>query len=156
MGKLSANEILGGFTDSLDIDYTDFSIANAGVIADDTDKTFTYVIPAGYAVTDVAARVITAFDDSGSGDELDVIVGDGTDPDGFLTILQLHTDGTVATFARNTGAYIDNENGKTYVTADTIDIAFSPNTSTGQSYTVNELTAGKIRFMFNLVNLNAS
>lgn len=156
MGKLSANEILGGFTDSLDIDFNDFSVANAGVIADDTDKTFTYVIPAGYAVTDASATVITGFNDSGGGDELDVIVGDGTDPDGFLTILQLHVDGTVATFARNTGAYLDNENGKTYTSADTIDITFSPNTSTGQSYTVNELTAGKIRFMFNLVNLNAS
>lgn len=155
MPKLFSQEAINGFTDYLDIDYSDFSIANAGVIADDTDKTFTYVIPAGYAVVGAAANVITGFNDSGGGDELDVIVGDGTDPDGFLTILQLHVDGTVASFAMNTGAYIDNENAKVYTTADTIDIAFSPNTSTGQSYTVNELTAGKIRFMFKLVNLNA-
>lgn len=154
MPKLSAQEAINGFSDYLDIDYNDFSVANAGVIADDTDKTFAYVIPAGYAVTDAAAQVITGFNDSGGGDELDVIVGDGTDPDGFLTILQLHVDGTVATYACDTGAYIDNENAKVYTTADTIDITFSPNTSTGQSYTVNELTAGKVRFFFKLVRLS--
>ena len=141
------------WTDEIVIGYEDFSVANAGTIADDTDKTFAYAIPAGYMVTDACANVITAFNDSGGGDELDVIVGDGTDPDGFLTILQLHTDGTVATQAANTGAYIDNENGKVYTSADTIDIVFSPNTSTGQSYSVNELTAGKIKFKFRIVSL---
>jgi hypothetical protein len=153
MGKTSISEIASGFTDELVLDYNDFSVANAGTIADDTDKTFTYVIPAGTAVVAASASVEVAFNDSGGGDELDVIVGDGTDPDGFLTILQLHTDGTVATYAYNTGAYIDNENGKVYTTADTIDITFSPNTSTGQSYSVNELTAGRIKFKFRLVNL---
>jgi hypothetical protein len=154
MGKLSSNEIAGGFTDELVIGYEDFSVANAGTIADDTDKTFTYVIPAGTQVVGCSAAVITAFNDSGGGDELDVLVGDGADPDGYLTILQLHTDGTVATYAYNSGALLDNENGKTYTVADTIDIVFSPNTSTGQSYSLNELTAGRIKFKFQLLDLN--
>jgi hypothetical protein len=96
---------------------------------------------------------MTAFDDSGGGDELNVIVGDGTDDDGFLTTAALHVDQTEITFVADTGAYIDNENGKVYTVADTIDLKFIPNVSTGTDYSLNELTAGQVKFKFRLVSL---
>ena len=152
MGKLSIQEVSGGFTDDLVIGYEDFSVANAGTLADNATKTFTYNVPAGYDVNRVSAYLETAFDDSGGGDELNVIVGDGTDDDGFLTTAALHADQTEITYVLNTGAYMDNENGKLYTTADTIDIKFIPNVSTGTDYSLNELTAGKVKFKFELIN----
>ena len=58
------------------------------------------------------------------------------------------------TYAANTGAYIDNENGKVYTAADTIDIKFTPDVSTGTDYSLNELTAGEIKFKFEICDLN--
>ncbi len=154
MGKTSLNEIAGGFTDDFIVEWQDFSVDNAGTLADNTAKTFTYVIPAGTAVVSASAYLIEAFNDSGGGDELNVIVGDGTDDDGFLASAALHDDQSQITYVWNTGAYLDNENGKAYTTADTIDIKFTPNISTGTDYSLNELTAGKIKFKFCLVDLN--
>lgn len=154
MSKLTVNESAFGMTDELVIDFAAFSVANAGVLADNATKTFTYVIPAGTMVTDVSAYLMTAFDDSGGGDELNVIVGDGTDDDGFLTTAALHVDQTEITYVADTGAYIDNENGKVYTTADTIDLKFTPNASTGTDYSLNELTAGQVKFKFRLVSLS--
>jgi len=105
-------------------------------------------------VTDVSAYLITAFDDSGGGDELNIIAGDGTDDDGFLTSAAIHADQSEITYVANTGAYIDTENGKVYTVADHIDIKFSPDLTTGTPYSLNELTAGQIKFKFRLVSLN--
>ena len=81
MAKLSNQENVY-FTDELVIKYSDFTQT-----ADDTDQTFTYAVPAGSLVTAASAHLRTAFDDSGSGDELDVIVGvTAGDLDGLLTI----------------------------------------------------------------------
>ena len=85
MGKLTINENPQGFTDELTITFEDFSVANAGTLADDATKTFTYVIPAGSLVTKASAKLVTDFDDSGGGDELNVEVGDGDDPNGYIT-----------------------------------------------------------------------
>lgn len=149
----SIAQAANGWTDEKIIGYEDFSVANAGTLADNTALTFTYDIPAGFMVTAACANLITGFDDSGGGDELNVIVGDGSDDDGFLTTAALHVDQTEITQVANTGAYIDNENGKVYTSADTIDIKFIPNVSTGTDYSLNELTAGKIKFKFRLVSL---
>jgi hypothetical protein len=152
MGKLSVQEVSGGFTDDLVIGYEDFSVANAGTLADNATKTFTYVIPAGYAVSRVSASLEVAFDDSGGGDELTMIAGDGSDDDGFLAAAALHVDQTEITYVLNTGAYMDNENGKLYTVADTIDIKFTPNISTGTDYSLNELTSGRVKLKFELIN----
>lgn len=154
MPKLTINENPGGFTDELTISFEDFSVANAGTLADDATKTFTYAIPAGSLVTKCSAKLVTAFDDSGSGDELNVEVGDGDDPNGYLTSAALHTDQTEITYVANTGALLDNENGKVYTAADTIDILFTPDVSTGTDYSLNELTAGEIKFKFEICDLN--
>jgi len=154
MGKLTINENPQGFTDELTITFEDFSVANAGTLADDATKTFTYVIPAGSLVTKASAKLVTAFNDSGGGDELNVEVGDGDDPNGYITSANLHTDQTTITYVANNGALLDNENGKVYTAADTIDIKFTPDVSTGTDYSLNELTAGEVKFKFEICDLN--
>ena len=149
MAKLSNQENVY-FTDELVIKYSDFTVST-----DDTDQTFTYAVPAGSLVTAASAHLRTAFDDSGAGDELDVIVGvTGGDVDGLLTIAQLHTDSTEITYVANTGALVDNENGTVFTAAGSIAVTFSPNTSTGQSYALSELTAGEIVFRFAIIDLD--
>ena len=149
MAKLSNQENVY-FTDELVIKYSDFTQT-----ADDTAQTFTYTVPAGSLVTAASAHLRTAFDDSGSGDELDVIVGvTGGDVDGLLTIALLHTDGTEISYVANTGALVDNENGTVFAAAGSIALTFTPNASTGQSYALSELTAGEIVFRFAIIDLD--
>lgn len=154
MAKLTINENPQGFTDTLTITFEDFSVANAGTLADRATKTFTYAIPAGSLVTKVSAHLVTAFNDSGSGDDLTLSVGDGSSAVGFLTAADIHVDATEITYVANTGAYIDNENGKIYTTADTIDILFSPDTDNDAPYSLNELTTGEIKLKFEICDLN--
>lgn len=136
------------------ITYTD--IVNAGTYAD--NDTFTFPIPvyAGETVLGVSVKLITAFNDSGGGDELDIEVGDGTDPNGFITLAPLHTDQTEISHITTdngtySGAYLfdgttDNTvNGKFYASDDTIDCLFTPNASTGTDYSLDELTAGEVK-----------
>ena len=154
MAKLTINEATKGFTDELVIDFNDFSVANAGTLADRATKTFTYTIPAGSLVTKCSAKLITAFNDSGSGDDLTITVGDGDDADGYLTDAGINADATEISYVANTGALLDNENGKVYTAADTIDILFSPDTDNDAPYSLNELTAGEIKLKFEICDLN--
>ena len=154
MPKLTVNENSQGFTDELTISFEDFSVANAGTLADRATKTFTYAIPAGSLVTKCSAKLVTAFNDSGSGDDLTIKVGDGSVADGFLLSADIHTDATEISYVANTGGYIDNENGKVYTSADTIDILFSPDTDNDAPYSLNELTAGEIKLKFEICDLN--
>ncbi len=119
-------------------------IVNGGTYADNDTCSFTIAVKAGTMVKDVAVKLVTAFDDSGGGDELNVEVGDGNDDNGYITSAALHTDQSEITYVANTGALSDNENGIVYTAADTIDILFTPNVSTGTDYKLSELTAGEI------------
>jgi len=133
-------------------------------VADNDTATFTIPVNAGEAVETVSVKLITAFDDSGSGDELDVEVGDGSDANGFVTAASLHTDQTEITYVSNTGLYFIGEAGTTdpvnatnhklYTTNDTIDILVTPNISTGTDYNLNELTAGEFKVVVTMVNFN--
>ena len=135
------------------IDWSD--IVAAGTFADNDTATFTIPLFAGEAVEAVAVKLITAFDDSGGGDELNVEVGDGSDADGFITTAALHTDQTEISYVANTGAYFVAEAGTTdpsnatnhklYTSNDTIDILITPNVSTGTDYALSELTAGRFK-----------
>ena len=149
MGATSAQESAAGWTDELTLTWDSFSIANIGVVADDTAYTFTYTIPLGSVVHNCGAELITAFDDSGGGAQLNVIVGDGDDDNGYLSVAALHTDQTEITKVVNTGALLATAS-KAYAAADTIDIKFS---IAGAAYTVNELNAGKVVFRFRIVTV---
>jgi len=122
-------------------------IRNAGTFADNDTATFKIAVDANTEVERVSAYLEQAFDDSGAGDELNVTVGDGADPDGYLTSAQLHTDDTPITSVANTGAFVvggSGARGKVYTSDDTIDILITPNASTGTDYSLNELTQGKL------------
>ena len=154
MGALSNQEAANGWTDQLRITYEDFSVANAGTLADRATYEIQYTIPAGSHVRNVAIRVDTAFNDSGGGDQLDIDVGDDADPDGYLNDLAIHTDDSPITYACNNGALVDGTaNGKVYTAADTIDMLFTPDAATGQAYSLNELTAGDITLLFDIAQI---
>ena len=117
-----------------------------GTFADNDTATFTIPVKAGEEIVRAGVKLVTAFDDSGGGDELNVEVGDGSDANGYITTAALHTDQTEITWVSDTGAYIvggSGARGKLYVADDTIDILITPNVSTGTDYSLNELTAGK-------------
>jgi hypothetical protein len=130
-------------------------IVNGGTFADNDTATLTLPIAAGQAVVGVGVKLITAFTDSGSGDELNVTVGDGTDPDGFVLSAQLHSADTPITYVYNTGAYIDTETSKLYLVAGTVDILITPNVTTGTDYSLDELTAGEFEVKLFLRDLNS-
>jgi hypothetical protein len=136
---LTANEA-GLIKKEIVIDWED--INDAGTYADNDTATFTIDVKAGQMIKDVAVKLVTAFDDSGAGDELNVEVG-ATDVDGYIATAALHTDQTEISYVANTGALLDNENGVVVTADDTIDILITPNVSTGTDYSLNELTAGE-------------
>ncbi len=136
---LTANEA-GLIKKEIVIDWED--INDAGTYADNDTATFTIDVKAGQMIKDVAVKLVTAFDDSGTGDELNVEVG-ATDVDGYIATAALHTDQTEISYVANTGALLDNENGVVVTADDTIDILITPNVSTGTDYSLNELTAGE-------------
>jgi hypothetical protein len=144
MGSLTNQEAANGFTDELRITFEDFSVAKAGTLADRATKTFTYTLPAGSQVRNCAVKLVTAFNDSGSGDDLTITIGDGDDADGYITAADIHVDATEISYVANTGALLDNENGKVYATADTVDVLFSPDTDNDAPYSLNELTTGEV------------
>lgn len=152
MGRLSNQDGANGWTDVLTIDYSDFTVGT-----DDTAQTFTYNVDAGDHVRNVAIYVETAFNDDAGGDELTLTVGDGADADGYITAASsdVHADaGATVTYVANSGALLDNENGKMYTAADTIDIVVTPNASTGQSYALNELNAGRMHILMDIARFS--
>lgn len=126
-------------------------IVNAGTYATDDTATFQIPVLSGEVVTDVSAKLITAFD--GSGDQLNLTAGDGTDPDGFLEAAALHTTQSEITApVWNTGDYFLGEagttdpenvtNGKLYSSDDTIDFLFDG--TAGAAIDLDDLTAGEV------------
>lgn len=126
------------------IDWSD--IVSIGTFADNDTATFTIPVKAGEEIIRAGVKLVTAFDDSGSGDELNVEVGDGSDANGYITSAALHTDQSEISWVSDTGAYIvggSGARGKLYTADDTVDILITPNVSTGTDYSLNELTQGK-------------
>lgn len=153
MPKFTENAHQSGYTDYYEVDFNDLTNTT-----DDASQTFTYAVKAGQEVRNVAVKLITAFDDSGGGDELDITIG-STDVDGYITAASspIHTDQTEITYIQDTGAYViggSGARGFLYTADDTIDIVFTPNRATGQSYSLSECTAGKVRILFNIADTN--
>jgi hypothetical protein len=123
-------------------------IVNGGTYSDNDTGTLAAIpVFAGEFVEHAAVTLVTAFDDSGSGDELNIEVGDGSTANGYCTTAAIHTDQTEITYVANTGAYVvggSAARGKLYTANDTIDLKFTPNVSTGTDYNLGELTAGEL------------
>ena len=160
MAQLTVNEAGNStFTDSFTVDVSDFSAANAGTLADSATLSFDYAIPAGAYVQKVAFKLNTAFDDSGSGSQLQIEVGDDDDPNGYIEAKELHVDSTEIIYAVQDGAYFndsttsDVRNGKLYSAAGKeFKMLFTPDVG-GTAYSLNELTQGNITFFFEMTRL---
>ena len=160
MSQLTINEAGSStFTDEFTVDVSDFSVANAGTLADSATKSFDYTIPAGAYVQKVAFKLNTAFDDSGAGSQLQIEVGDDDDPDGYITAKEIHVDSTEIIYAVQDGAYFNDGttsntvNGKLYSAAGKeFKMLFTPDVG-GTAYSLNELTQGSITFFFEIARL---
>ena len=152
MARLANNEAQSGWTDYITVDFSHASFVAS--TTDDADVIIQYPLKAGEILTNVGWKLNEAFNDSGGGDELTLMVGDASsDPDGYITDKEIHADGTEVTYAFSDGALLDNEQGVLKTADDNIDLKFSPNTATGQSYALSELTAGSITVYFNIKRL---
>ncbi len=147
MARVANNEISNGYSDVLTIKHGDLT-------ASGTTQTFTIPIPAGGIVRAVGLYNETEFD--GVGASLTVIMGDGSDDNGFLAATQIHTDdGSTIIYANGTGAYIDGgstdneQQGKLYTSADTIDCLFTLN-----SGALSDMTQGKVHLFVDMKRLN--
>ena len=131
----------------VEIKYQDIS-------AGSTTNTFAAIsIPAYGIVKDVTFFLDTEFD-GGATSELTIQIGDGADPDGYITAQSVHADATPVTSALIDGLYLNDGttdytvNGKQYTADDTIDVLF---TATGGNLDV--LTAGSVRIIVNYLDI---
>ena len=147
--KLTNQASANGFTHKFAVTHEDLTET-----ADTTAQTLTVPVTAGQLVTHVSYKLVTAFNDSGGGDELDVEVGDGADPNGYMADSEcdIHTDQTPASFGHGNGA-LTAAGGKVYTAADTIDFIFKPDRATGTAYNLAELNAGEIHFYLRVLDL---
>jgi hypothetical protein len=142
---IEAAAILGS-THEVVIDYTDLS-DTAG-----TSKTLTVDIPAGSWVRGGAHVLETDFTDGAATlSSLVYIVGDGDDPDLYMTSTQVETTGSEVDYKAPTAGSgaVSREVGKVYSSADTLDIAF-----TASGANLSTLTGGKLRYYFAMVDLD--
>lgn len=127
--------------------------ANELTAAATTETIEAIQIPAYGIVQQVAYYLVEEFD-GGATSELTVQIGDGTDPNGYITAQSVHADATAVTSEIVDGAYLNDSttanvvNGKQYTSADTIDVLF---TATGANVSV--LTAGKIRVVVSYLDI---
>jgi hypothetical protein len=144
--KVAIPNCINASTDKVivqNIRYSD--IINGGTFADNDTASFTIPVSAGDTVLSASVKLIAAFTDSGSGDELNVEVGDGADADGYIATAQLHDSATEISTVYGTGDLLDGTTSyfKHYTADDTLDILVTPNVSTGTDYNLGELTAGE-------------
>lgn len=146
-----SRSISGGINQTLavDIGYNEISAAAT---------TFNYEaiqLPAYAVVKSVSFFLLEVFD-GGATSDLTIQVGDGADPNGYITAKVVHVDATEVFAGITDGAYltvgtdINTGNGKLYGSGgDTIDVLF---TATGAN--TSALTQGKVRVVVNFDNIS--
>ncbi len=143
--KVAIQNCINASTDKvteLRIRYSD--IVNGATFAVDDTASFSIPVLAGETVVAVSANLVTAFDDSGTGDQLNMLVGDGVDPDGYLATAALHVTQTEISTVFGTGDLLDGTTSdfKHYTADDTIDISLDG--SAGAAIDFDLLTAGEV------------
>lgn len=148
-----------GFTHEATISYEDLIGLSA---VDDTAGAITLTTAgAGDILEAVSSKVVTEFDNSGSGQGLLVDIG-GTDADGAIIDQEVDTNDTPDTYAYNTGAYFVAEagttdpanatNGKQFTAAENITLTVTPGGTT--AYALSELTAGELKVKVRLISVD--
>ena len=148
--KLTNQASANGFTHRFVVTHDDLTETT-----DTTAQRLTVACIAGQIVTHASYKLVTAFNDSGGGDELDVEVGvTGGDVDGFIDNVgsDIHTDQTPATYVNGLGALVA-AGGHLFAAAGSIQFAFTPDRATGTAYNLAELNAGEIHFFLRILDL---
>lgn len=129
-------------------------ITDADLTAAATTQTIEAIsLPAAAIVTQVAFYLDEEFD-GGATSELTIEVGDGDDPNGYITAQSVHADATTVTTGIVDGVYltvgtdVNTGNSKQYAAAGTIKVLF---TATGANVSV--LTAGKLRVIVSYLDI---
>ena len=157
---LTINEAYNGFTQEFTFDFNEFLSATAGTLSDRAAHSLTFGnVDAGTLVRGCSFKLVTAFDDSGSGDELDITVGiTGGDVDGLIAATEVHVDATEVTYGYNSGALVDDEDSHIFTAAVTDGTAFTvtltPDNDNNTPYSLNELTQGEVKIKLQLFDLN--
>ena len=151
--KLSNQAAAGGFTHRFVVTHEDLTET-----AERTVQNITVPVTAGQIVTNVSYRLVTAFNDSGGGDELDVEIGvTGGDVDGFLDNddgnNDIHTDQTPASFGHGLGDLVS-AGGHCYTADGSIQIAFTPDRANNTTYNLAECNAGEIHFYLRILDMS--
>ena len=157
------NEVGRGYTRQVSITWEDIKndTPDSGTGSADSD-TITYELfdlPVGCILKGVYYFLRTEFDDSGGGSQLQLEVGDTSDPNGIITAKELHLDTGGVKAAVPDGVFFtvggdaSTANGKVYTTANTVEALFTPDVG-GTAYSLNELTQGEIVFVADIVYTN--
>ena len=134
-----------GCTHEIIVDYTDL-VAFGG-----SSGTVTVTVPAGSWVKGGPHVLENDFTDGGATiSTITYTVGDGTDADLFMTSTEVESTATEVDYKVPTpgSGAAEVAEGKVYTSADTLDLAFTANT------TMNGLTAGKLHYFFTLIDLD--
>jgi hypothetical protein len=90
------------------------------------ETTARYAVAKGQRVLAASVKGITA---AASSTTSTIQVGDGDDPDGFVTTSDYDLENAAATIRAGTGAYVDSTaTGRLYTAADTVDVTYTPGT----------------------------
>lgn len=125
------------------LDHSDLD--NDSVSGTPTQTLELFAVEDGDVVTFRGMRLVTPFEDASDAafNSTDIEVGDGADPDVFLTSTEVNKNGTEVTQALGTGTL------RSYTAADTVDVKV---TSTA-SKALNDLDAGQLVLLFDVRNL---
>jgi len=160
----SNNEVGRGYTRQVSITWEDMKndTPTTGTGSADND-TLTYELfdlPIGCILRGVHYHLRTAFDDSGGGSQLQLEIGDTSDPNGILIAKEVHVDSSEVVAAAGidglfftVGSDVGTLNAKAYTAANTVEALFTPGAG-GSAYKLSELTQGEIVFVADIIYTN--
>lgn len=138
-------QIKSGYTHKIKLTYEDLTVT-----ATATAQTFEAIsVAAGQAVVACGLRVVTALSDASDNafNDTAITVGDGSDPDRFLTSTQLNVNGTEVLYKVTANA-VDTL-PYAYAAADTIDVVV--NSMTGKA--LDDIDGGEFYVFLKIVDL---
>ena len=154
------NEVGRGYTRQVTLTWENIKSDGAAAVDSDTITYELFPLPVGCILKGVHYYLRTAFDDSGGGSQLQLEIGDTTDPNGIMIAKEIHLDNTPTYAAAGidgafftVGSDVGTLNGKAYTTANTVEALLTPDVG-GTAYKFSELTQGEIVFVADIVYTN--
>tara|TARA_R110002012_G_scaffold50551_3_gene130707 strand:+ start:5258 stop:5788 length:531 start_codon:yes stop_codon:yes gene_type:complete len=157
----SNNEVGRGYTRQVSLTFQDFLDNEPSGSSDNDTQTYElFTLPVGCILKGVHYHLRTAFDDSGGGSQLQLEIGDTSDPNGILIAKEVHVDSSEVVAAAGidgafftVGSDVGTLNAKAYTAANTVEALFTPGAG-GSAYKLSELTQGEIVFVADIIYTN--